>query len=53
MGEVYHVKSLSDKKDYALKIIRPAIINEVEIESFKNEIRMNLRVVHNNFTKGL
>lgn len=52
MGEVYHVKSLSDKKDYALKIIRPAIINEVEIESFKNEIRMNLRVVHNNFIKA-
>ena len=52
MGEVYHVKSLLDQKDYALKIIRPSIINDEEIEGFKNEIRMNLRVVHNNFIKA-
>lgn len=52
MGEVYEARSVVDEKDYALKLIRPSIINEEEIESFKNEIRMNLRVSHNNFIKA-
>ena len=52
MGEVYQATDSEDGRSVALKIIRPEVINEEEIESFKKEIRMNLRVSHNNFVKA-
>lgn len=52
MGEVYQATRLNDDKEVALKVIRPQVVNEEEIENFKNEIRMNLRVSHRNFVRG-
>ena len=52
MGEVYQATRTEDEKEVALKVIRPQVINEEEIENFKKEIRMNLRVSHSNFVKG-
>ena len=52
MGEVYQATRMEDEKEVALKVIRPQVVNEEEIENFKKEIRMNLRVSHNNFVRG-
>lgn len=52
MGEVYQATRLNDDKEVALKVIRPQVVNNEEIENFKKEIRMNLRVSHRNFVRG-
>ena len=52
MGEVYQATRIEDEKIVALKVIRPQVINDEEIENFKKEIRMNLRVSHSNFVRG-
>lgn len=52
MGEVYQAVRLEDDREVALKVIRPQVVNVEEIENFKKEIRMNLRVSHSNFVRG-
>ncbi|PFN03476.1 hypothetical protein COJ51_16260 [Bacillus thuringiensis] len=50
-GKVYKIKKEQDSSYWALKILPPYASNEIQLEGFRNESKMALKVSHENTMK--